>query len=213
MLGVFLGLNLKGFLYVTTIIKRQNVMKPNKFKRSNIIFFIIIILLIIPQTRETFQVWMHKGFSFVNQSSLIKKEDRKVVSSTNWELLSHTNTHLNFENTRGKVVFINFWATWCPPCIAEMPSIQDLYNDYKDNVVFMFVTHDDFETVEKFKTKRGFNFEVFTPLNESPSELQTRAIPRTFIINKQGEIVVDESGAVDWNSNKVRRQLDELLAE
>ncbi len=120
---------------------------------------------------------------------------------------------LDFKETEGKVVFINFWATWCPPCIAEMPSIQELYNDYSDKVVFLFVTSDDFEIVEKFKTKKGFNFEVFKPLNEIPKALETRSIPRTFIINRKGEIVVDESGAVDWNSEDVRSQLDQLLSE
>ena len=108
---------------------------------------------------------------------------------------------------------MNFWATWCPPCIAEMPSIQALYNDYNENVVFLFVTNDDFEIVNKFKTKKGFNFKVYQPINEVPENLMTRSIPRTFIINKAGEIVVDESGAVDWNSQKVRQQFDQLLSE
>ena len=56
-------------------------------------------------------------------------------------------------------------------------------------------------------------FEVYNPLSQVPLELSTSTIPRTFIINKSGEIVVDESGAVDWNSEKVRNQLNQLLAE
>ena len=94
-----------------------------------------------------------------------------------------------------------------------MPSLQALYNDYNDKVVFLFVTSDNFKTVEQFKTKKGFDFLVFNPLNEIPDELKTGSIPRTFVINKQGEIVVDESGAIDWNSETVRNQLDNLLSE
>ena len=75
------------------------------------------------------------------------------------------------------------------------------------------MTNDDFAVVENFMTKRDFDFEVFNPLNEVPQELFTRSIPRTFVINKMGEIVIDESGAVDWNSQKVRNQLDQLLSE
>lgn len=193
--------------------KTQDDMNSKKIKRSNIIFFIIILLFIIPQTREIFQVWIHKGMSYVNQSSLIDKADRKSISYANWKLKSDANQSLDFTDTKGKVVFINFWATWCPPCIAEMPSLQALYEDYNDDVVFLFITNEDFETVEKFKTKQGYNFEVFNPLSEAPTELSTRAIPRTFIINKEGEIVVDESGAIDWNSDKVRTQLNSLLSE
>ena len=184
-----------------------------KFKKRNIVFLLIIVLFIIPQTRNAIQVWLHKGLSYVNQSSLIEKEHRESITYSNWQLKSDADTVLNFEDTKGKVVFINFWATWCPPCIAEMPSLQALYNDYSDTVEFLFITNDDFEIVEKFKTKNAFSFEVFNPLSKYPSELEISSIPRTFIINKKGEIVVDESGALDWNSNKVRLQLDQLLSE
>ena len=188
-------------------------MKITKSRRNNVIFLVIIALLIIPQTRQPLQVLLHKGMSYINQSSLIDEVDRTAVAYSNWELKSDSNTILDFNDTEGKVVFINFWATWCPPCIAEMPTLQALYDDYNDKVVFLFVTSDDFETVEKFKTKKGFNFEVFKPLNEVPQELTSRSIPRTFIINRKGDIVVDESGAVDWNSEVVRNQLDQLLSE
>ena len=185
----------------------------SKINKTNIIFLIIIILLIIPKTRVALQVFMHKGLSFVNQSSLIEESERKTVSYDNWLLMSEDNEVLNFTEIQGKVVLVNFWATWCPPCIAEMPSFQKLYHDYKDKVVFLFVTNEDFDRVAKFKENKGYNFKIYNPLKESPKTLKTSIIPRTFIINKKGEIVVNESGAVNWNSDKVRNQLDQLLSE
>lgn len=182
-----------------------------KLTKSNIIFFAIVLILIIPQTRQPIQVLLHKGLSYINQSSIIDIDERVSVSYSNWKLKSDDHKILNFNDTKNKVVFVNFWATWCPPCIAEMPSLQLLYNDYKDKVEFLFITNDDFKTVDKFKTKKEFTFKVYRPLDQPPTELVTGSIPRTFIINKSGEIVVDESGAVDWNSEKVRNQLDELL--
>ena len=170
-----------------------------KSKIFNIISVAIIVLLIIPQTRKVIQIGLHKGLSYINQSSLIDKEDRVSVSYANFQLKSDANTTLNFEATKGKVMFINFWATWCPPCIAEMPSLQALYNDYNNDVEFLFITSDDFA--------------VYNTLSQVPTELSTTTIPRTFIINKRGEIVVDESGAIDWNSEKVRSQLDQLLSK
>lgn len=181
--------------------------------KRNIIFLIGIAILIIPQTRQPIQVLLHKGFSYINQASIIDSADREEVTYQDWYLKSDNDTVLNFKDTQGKVVFINFWATWCPPCIAEMPSIQALYDDYKDKVVFIFSTSDDFETIQTFKEKRNFTFEVYRPSRNIPSELETSSIPRTFIINKKGEIVVDKSGAVDWNSERVRTQLDQLLFE
>ena len=184
-----------------------------KFKKRNIIFLVIIAVILIPQTRKQLQVLLHKGFSYINQPSLIDNEDRVKITYEDWYLKSGDDVLLHFKDTKGKVVFVNFWATWCPPCIAEMPSLQALYNDYKDKVVFVFSTTDDSETVKEFKEKHGFNFLVYKPSRNVPSELETSSIPRTFIINKQGEIVVDKSGAVDWNSDKVRHQLDQLITE
>ena len=140
-------------------------LKNKKSRIYNIIGVVIIALLIIPQTREPLQVLLHKGLSYINQSTVIDKNERISVSYSNWKLQSDNNTTLNFNTTKGKVVFVNFWATWCPPCIAEMPSLQALYNDYKDKVVFLFVTSDNFKTVEEFKTKKdsilkSFNQEV-----------------------------------------------------
>ena len=187
--------------------------KKKKNKIYNIIGIIVIAVMLIPQTREPIQVFLHKGLSFFNKSTVIDKAVRKDISNFNWKLRSSTNDVLDFNSTKGKVVLINFWATWCPPCIAEMPSLQDLYNDYNEKVVFLFVTNDDFETVNKFKIKKDFNFEFYQSISNVPEELKTQSIPRTFIISKSGEIVVDESGAVDWNTDTVRSQLDELLSE
>ncbi len=174
---------------------------------------VAIALFIIPQTRTPIQVLLHKGLSYINGSSLIDKEDQENVANVSWELLSETNEHFDLKDTKGKVVLINFWATWCPPCIAEMPSLQELYNDYNDKVIFLFVTNEDFETVNTFKLKKAFNFDVYQPISAPPEVLTTRSIPKTFIIDKRGAIVVEESGAVNWNSETVRNQLDDLISE
>ena len=173
----------------------------------------IILLLIIPHTRQPIQIWLHKGLSYINQSTLIDDSERVKIVNTDWQLRSDNGAILNFESTQGEVVLINFWATWCPPCIAEMPSLQELYNDYGDKVKFLFITDDGFKIINNFKSKRNYTFDVYNSVTEIPKELMTRSIPRTFIINKYNEIVVDETGAVDWNSDNVRSQLDQLLSE
>jgi len=197
-------------LYIVHMTTSQN----KKYRIYNIVGIAILIAFIFPYTRKTMQVWVHKGLSYINTSSVIDSNERITIKSTDWVLKSHkSNSVLRFEDTKGKVVFINFWATWCPPCIAEMPSLQALYDDYEDRVVFLFITNDDMEKVHQFKSKNGFSFEVYQLLNAPPSEFNVNAIPRTFIINKNSEIVVDKSGAVNWNSATVRQQLDVLLSE
>ena len=90
------------------------------------------------------------------------------------------------ESLKGKVVFINYWATWCPPCIAEMPSLQKLYSEYKDKAVFLFVANDEPDKVGYFMREKGFNFPVYFQVSEPAEELRSKSLPTTFIINSEG---------------------------
>lgn len=186
-------------------------MQKPKVKTSNIIFLMVIVLLIIPQTRQPIQVFLHKGLALISPST-IKEDNRERISNYNWQLTDQDGMAFNFNETKGKVVFLNFWATWCPPCIAEMPSIEALYRDYKDKVVFVLVSNEDVETINTFKNKNNYNFKVCSPVSKPPSNFQTRSIPQTYVIDKSGKIVMDKSGAANWNSDTVRAVLDTLLA-
>ena len=106
---------------------------------------------------------------------------------------------------------INFWATWCPPCIAEMPSLEKLYNSYNGEVVFLFVSDEKQEVISKFKHKHKYQFEVHSALTAFPKEFDVTSIPRTFVIDKNGNIVIDKTGAANWYSDKVIATIDGLL--
>lgn len=185
-------------------------MKISKSQRSNIIFLVIILLIVIPQTRQPIQVFLQKGLAMFSPS-VIDEEDRVVLTDYNWQLVDENGLAYNFNDARGKVVFINFWATWCPPCIAEMPSMEKLYQDYKDDVDFLFVSNETQEVISKFKKKNDYEFLVHASLTANPEQLETSSIPRTFVLDQQGNIVIDKSGAADWNSKSVRKLLDDLL--
>ncbi|MEZ4796381.1 MAG: TlpA disulfide reductase family protein [Flavobacteriaceae bacterium] len=187
-------------------------MKFRKPKTSDIIFLVIITLLIIPQTRQPIQIALHSIITKFNPS-VIDKEDREKVSYSNWKLKDLNGNELNFADAKGKVVFLNFWATWCPPCIAEFQSIQDLYDDYKEKVVFLLVSDESPEIIKKFLDKKGYDIQIFNPLTSYTEDFKIRSIPRTYIIDKEGYIVVDKKGAANWNSEKIRVQIEELLAK
>jgi len=173
---------------------------------SNILFGIIIILLFIPQTGKPIRVFVSRLFAF---SPSIESEDkREVLSDYNWQLADLEGNPIDFNQYKGKKIVLNFWATWCPPCVAEMPSMQALYNDYKDKAVFLFVANDDDEAIQKFLTKGNYAIPVYRELTLAPKLLQTNSLPTTYIINEKGEIVIDKTGAADWNSDKVRALLE-----
>lgn len=187
-------------------------MKFRKPKTNDIIFLVIIALLIIPQTRHPIQVAFHSVISKFNPS-VIDKENREKVSYSNWKLMDLDGNEINFAYTKGRVVFLNFWATWCPPCIAEFQSIQDFYDDYKEKVVFLLVSDESPSVINKFLDKKGYDVQIFNPLTSYPKDFEIRSIPRTYIIDKEGYIVVDKKGAANWNSEKIHTQIEELLAK
>ncbi|MDG5493048.1 TlpA disulfide reductase family protein [Psychroserpens sp. SPM9] len=187
--------------------------KSKRSKIYNLIFIIVIVLLIIPQTRQPIQVVLNKGLAMVVKPSVIDTSERIQLKNYNWQLKNLNGTDFNFSAAEGKVVVLNFWATWCPPCIAEMPSLEKLYQDYSsnDDVVFLFVSNEDSDKLHKFMMDKVYNFPVYQPLTPYPSEFKVSSIPRTFIIDKNGAIVIDKSGAADWHSDKVINTIDELL--
>lgn len=185
-------------------------MKITKSQRNNLILFVIILVMIIPQTRQPLQILLQKGLALFSPS-IIDKKERITLNNYHWKLVDENGTTFDFNDAKGRVVIVNFWATWCPPCIAEMPHLEKLYTDYKDQVLFLLVSNETPETIAKFKTKHNYDFKVYASMSEVPKELETTAIPRSFILDKNGNIAIDKTGAANWNSDSVRQLLDDLL--
>lgn len=187
-------------------------MKIQKPKASNILFIIALALLIIPQTRKPIQVFLNKGLALFSPS-IIDKEDSTKLINYNWSLLDENNINFNLSEAKGKVIVINFWATWCPPCIAEMESLQKLYNTFSSNqeVAFLFVTTDSLEKIKAFKEKENYTFPVYRQISKAPNAFNVSSIPRTFIIDKEGDILVDKTGASNWGSDKIVKLIESLL--
>ena len=118
-----------------------------------------------------------------------------------------------FEELKGKVIFLNFWATWCPPCIAEMPSIQALYDKIdKKNVVFvMIATNDEQGKVQKFIKRKEYDFPIYFLKDDFlPTIFHSKAIPTTFIIDTNGKIVYKHEGTANYDTEAFKDLLENL---
>ncbi|MBJ2172802.1 TlpA family protein disulfide reductase [Aureibaculum sp. A20] len=192
-------------------------MKLNKKTISNILFFGFIIFLFTPFGLGT-RAKLTQGITYVKTlifSPSVEQIDKRLTVDTydlKFKGIVSAND-MNLESLKGKVVFINYWATWCPPCIAEMPMIHKLYLDYNEKLVFLFVTTDTKEKVEKFYGKNDYNFPTYNQLSQAPKQLEVSTIPTTFILDKNGKVALSEYGAVNWNSNSIRELLDKLIEE
>ena len=185
-------------------------MRITKSRRNNILFLLIMTLLIIPQTRQSIQILLHKGLALISPTT-ININKQIVLENYDWNLIDGNGVAFNFEQTKGKVVLVNFWATWCPPCIAEMPSLKELHNDYSDKIEFVFVSNESSKTINQFLRTNGYNFKVYNSLSRYPEFFDVSSIPRTYLISKTGRIIIDKSGVANWNSKKTRKIIDELI--
>lgn len=186
-------------------------MKVTRSTIKNLLFIVVIALLLIPQTRKPIQVLIHKGLA-VFSPTIENDSGRRKISSYEWQLRDLDGKPFNLSETKSKVVLVNIWATWCLPCIAELPSLQELSNDYHDKMDFVFISSEKEEVLKQFLEKNKYNLDVFMPKTEEPETFSVSSIPRTFLIDQSGNIVIDKSGAANWNSEKVRGAIDLLLS-
>jgi thiol-disulfide isomerase/thioredoxin len=116
---------------------------------------------------------------------------------------------------RGKVILLNLWATWCPPCVAEMPSLQRLHDKVKkDNIALVVLSVDkNPEKARRFAARKGFTMPVYTLGSELPQAFDTEAIPATFIIAPNGDIIDRHEGIGDYDNAAMIRFLRQLQKE
>lgn len=180
---------------------------------SNILFVLFVLFLFSPYGLPV-RALLIKGVSMVTTQLFgleIDEKERLSVTNKKWLLQDFNGNTVDFNDLQGKVVLLNYWATWCPPCIAEMPGMQDLYNQYGDRVTFLFVAHDEPERVRGFIEKNSYTFPVYFEMSSAPQELGSNSLPTTYVIDSKGRIAVEKVGAADWNSKKVRNLLEDLL--
>jgi len=119
---------------------------------------------------------------------------------------------VDFNKFKGKTVFLNLWATWCGPCVAEMPSIESLYGKVdKSKVVFVILNwFEDSKKVSKFISNKKFTFPVYLVNGDVPSQLNVPSIPTTFVIYPNGTINTKKTGTANYDTDKFKQFLEEL---
>jgi len=118
----------------------------------------------------------------------------------------------NLAQFRGKVVLVNLWASWCPPCLAEMPGLQALYQKVDTSkVAFVLISLDENPNKARALLKRKhYTMPVFFPTADLPAPFQTSSIPYTVILTPQGRVADRHSGMADYDTEAFRQALERL---
>ncbi len=138
----------------------------------------------------------------------------KKLPSINFELKNLQGKSVSLESFKGSIVFLNFWTTWCPPCRAEVPSMQKLYEKFRDKglVILGVDLQEDKQTVRKFVKKEGLTYPV---LLDSDGRIGgtygARSIPTSYIIDKKGFILARTIGGREWDKPGIYELFDALL--
>ena len=150
-----------------------------------LLILIVFISLIAPACREQ------------------KMKDEKTEPTSRNEIEKVRLTNLNGEvvdlnSYKTKTVFINFWATWCKPCVEEMPTIKNAMNSFKSkNIEFLFASDETRDEIQSFEAGHVYNLNYLIAGNME--ELNIMGLPTTFIFNKNGKLVFSEMGYRKWD--------------
>ena len=117
----------------------------------------------------------------------------------------------SLEDFKGKVIFLNFWATWCPPCVAEMPGIDKLHEQMDNDVAFVLLSFDDdFEKAKAFDKRKGYNLPIYAPASNLPTMFQSSALPTTFVIDAKGNLALTHMGMANYGDPEFKKFLISL---
>ena len=176
-------------------------------KRSSIFIVVLFLLSLSAVYGQTVEEDMIK-------SGLSVFKDK--VSLIDFTLPDLNGNMTSLKDYRGKVVMLNFWATWCPPCRREMPSMENLYKIIDKNKIDIAAVNiqEKKKTVSDFVSKNNYTFPVLVDEEgKAASIYQIRSIPTTFIIDKKGYIRAMITGSIEWDEKEIISIFNKLAEE
>lgn len=147
----------------------------------------------------------------MNRNNIFNEKNIKGKPFSIKSLETISGKKITLNDLIGKPTIVNFWHTACGPCIKEMPILNEIRQDYGDKVNFISITFETKEKVEKFLTKRDFNFRHIINAANFMNSIQLKLFPKTFYLNKEG-VVQKIEGAVSIDEKKeLTNYIDSLL--
>ena len=181
------------------------------FLRKNIIYIVLTVVflafMLIKPLRNfvTEQIAMSPTVAKVNNETMLPAEVLDI------DLKGINTSSTNLKNLRGKVLFLNFWGTWCPPCRTEWPTVQKLYDLRKDKLEFALIAmQDQEEDVKKFLKDNNYSVPVYIAESPLDPKILPQAFPTTYLIGKDGRILKKEDSSMDWSKDSTLEFIDNV---
>lgn len=181
------------------------------FLKKNWIYVILVLVLsafaLIKPLRDfvSGQITMSATVDKVNNETMLAENLLDI------DLKGINTGSTNLKNLRGKVLFLNFWGTWCPPCRMEWPTIEKLYQLKKDKMEFALIAMQDQEAdVRKFLKEHHYTAPVYIAESPLDPKILPSAFPTTYLIAKDGRILKKEDSSMDWSKDSILEFIDNV---
>jgi peroxiredoxin len=181
-----------------------------KFARIFCIHLIILILVLF----NPFNFWnrAHGDVHYMTALGIMQFEEK--LQAPNFIIQDLNGKAVSLEDYRGKIVFLNFWATWCPPCLLEMPSMEKLHTQFKnkDFAILAIDLQEDPDKVRSFKERFQLNFPILLDADASVAAAYgIISIPTTYLVDRNGYLVGGALGPRDWASDDAVALIKQLI--
>lgn len=180
---------------------------------------LFILLLVSPDAKA----WLMRQIistgllnSKFEEKNAEKSIQENLTSSENFSVKDQNGNSINVSDLKGKVVFINFWASWCPPCRAEFPSIQKFYEKYSLNNKLVFITvnmDEDLKSGSSYLEKEKYTIPFLVPDGNIPKEYFSGSLPTTVVLDKTGKVRMKHEGMADYSKDFFYEEINQLLKE
>ncbi|MFZ9004174.1 MAG: TlpA family protein disulfide reductase [Robiginitalea sp.] len=126
-------------------------------------------------------------------------------------LIDEEGRHVTLGSFEDEILLVNVWASWCPPCVAEMPGLNALYESEKENVGFVLITWDKtMEAAQNYRDRKGYSFSIYKTAGQVPESLRARSIPTTFILDKNENTLYRYAGMIAFDDPEMKDFLQSL---
>jgi len=176
----------------------------------NVLLVVVVLVLLIPSWRISFQGWF-QGL-FMPEAEFSKTlSDQIPAEAQNWALFDMNDHMHNFADFTGKPILLSFWATWCPPCRAELPELRDINNELNGQIHVIAVSEERIDVIQNSGLHKDFSFLFST--TGIPAFFQVDSYPTLLIIDKHMRVVFKNKGAAELNTTENKSFLKNLVNE
>ena len=172
--------------------------------------FVILFIAFLRFTDQgtVVQGWMQRAVlaTGIFQADTNWAEDEALPASYDLALETLDGEPVHMESFRGRTIFLNLWATWCAPCLAEMPYIQGLYDEVgEEGIEFVAIaTDDDPDIARRFIENKGYTFPTYRVVGVMPERYRSPTLPTTWVISPDGKVATVHAGMANYNTRGFR---------